>query len=195
MAAAAVSLARAAGYANAGTVEFVYDVETGRFYFLEMNTRIQVEHPVTETVTGVDLVREQIQVASGKPLSFSQNDIKQAGHAVECRINAEDAMHGFRPSPGKITRWAPPRHPAARLDTHCFQGYVVPPYYDSMIAKVITRGDTRMQALDAMSEYLADFAVEGITTTIAFQREVIRSVRFRDGTATTNWAERELLAG
>lgn len=195
MAKAALALAREVNYTNAGTVEFVYDVDGGHFYFLEMNTRVQVEHPVTEMVTGVDIVREQIAIASGERLSIDESGVVQRGCAVECRINAEDPKNKFMPSPGKIRRWNPPQHPNVRLDTHCFEGYVVPPYYDSMIGKAIAWASTRKDALSILGRYLEGFEIDGIATTIAFQRQVIAHERFASGQVTTTWVERELLPG
>ena len=193
MAETALALAREVGYSGAGTVEFVYDMDDGRFYFLEMNTRIQVEHPVTEMVTGIDIVQEQLRIAAGAPLSFRQADVTIAGHAIECRINAEDAPRGFVPSPGRVTRWRVPAGPDVRLDTHCYEGYLVPPFYDSMIAKLIVRGEGRQHALDQMSAALAAFAVEGVATTIPFHRAVLAHEDFRDGRVTTRWVESEFL--
>jgi acetyl-CoA carboxylase, biotin carboxylase subunit len=193
MATAALALARAVQYRNAGTVEFVYDVRARRFYFLEMNTRVQVEHPVTEAVTGIDIVREQIQVAAGQPLSFSQADVRLSGHAIECRINAEDAWKDFRPSPGTVTRWDPKPCTGLRLDTHVFEGYRVPPYYDSMVAKAVAHAPTRAAAIEKMDSFLASFDVAGIATTIPFQRKVIGHPRFANGTVTTTWVEKELM--
>lgn len=194
MADAALALARAVGYRNAGTVEFVYDTRTGRFYFLEMNTRVQVEHPVTEMVTGIDIVREQIRIAMGLPLSVAQADIRVQGHAIECRINAEDAWKNFQPSPGVVARWVPPSGKGVRLDTHAFEGYRVPPYYDSMIAKIIAHGPNRGAAIERMAAALRSFDVAGIATTIPFQLRVIEHPRFRAGDVTTTWVEKHLLA-
>ena len=193
MSEAALTLVRKVNYTNAGTVEFVYDADAGEFHFLQMNTRVQVEHPVTEMITGVDIVQTQIRIASGEPLPFAQADIAPTGHAIECRITADDAWNGFSPSPGRITRWAPPAQPGVRLDTHCFEGYTVPPFYDSMIAKVIAHGDTRRAAIERMKAYLGAFQIEGIATTIPFQLRVIGHRRFVDGDVTTTWVEKELL--
>ena len=194
MAQAALALARAARYRNAGTVEFVYDVEAERFYFLEMNTRVQVEHPVTEAVTGIDIVQEQLRIAAGEPLSFGQPDVRLDGHAIECRINAEDAWKGFLPSPGTITQWDVPRAEGIRVDTHCERGYRVPPFYDSMIAKVISHGRTREEAIARMRSCLASFGVGGVATTVPFLRKAIAHPRFEQGEVTTTWVERELLS-
>src|SRR5262249_29999273 len=153
---AAVQLAKAAGYQNAGTCEFLVDRQS-RFYFIEVNARIQVEHPVTELVTGVDLVREQIRIAAGEPLSFRQEEINLRGIAIECRINAEDAAADFRPSPGQITRWQPPGGPGVRIDSHVVAGYRVPANYDSLVAKLLIHQPTRAAALATMRRALAEF--------------------------------------
>ena len=193
MAEAAVALARNVGYSSAGTVEFVYDADQDRFYFLEMNTRIQVEHPVTEMITGIDLVKEQLRIAMGEPLSFRQEDVRIRGHAIECRINAEDASSGFMPNPGRVTHWSAPEYPGLRLDTHCHEGYLVPPYYDSMIAKLIAWGENREQAVKLMLSALDEFRVEGIKTTIPLQRAVVAHRTFREAEVTTRWLESEFL--
>ena len=182
---AGVTLARSIAYENAGTVEFIYDEDNQAFYFLEMNTRIQVEHPVSEMVTGIDLVQEQIRVARGETLRFRQQDIVFRGHALECRINAEVPSEGFRPSPGRITEWDPPQGPNIRLDSHCHAGYAVPPYYDSMIGKLIVYGSDRSEAIDRMSHALARFRVEGIGTTLEFLRHVMRHPDFVAGRVST----------
>lgn len=191
---AALALTKAAGYTNAGTVEFIYDAIEGRFYFLEMNTRVQVEHPVTEMITGVDIVAEQIRIASGLPLSFEPNSLKCDTHAIECRINAEDGDRSFRPSPGMIEEWSVPDIEGVRLDTHCYSGYAVPPFYDSLIAKVIAHGATREQAIERLERYLAKFKVVGITTTIPFHERVIKHPRFRANDVTTSWLESEFMS-
>ena len=147
---AAVTIAKRINYVNAGTIEFILDQEKTQFYFLEMNTRIQVEHPVTEQITGKDLVQEQIRIAGLQPLSFDQEDVRLSGHAIECRINAESPHSGFLPSPGKIEQWNQPSGPGIRVDSHCYPGYLVPPYYDSLIAKLITSGADRSQAIERM---------------------------------------------
>jgi acetyl-CoA carboxylase biotin carboxylase subunit len=187
--AAAVKLATAAGYQNAGTCEFLVD-KSHRFYFIEVNARIQVEHPVTELVTGIDLVREQIRIAAGEPLGFSQKDIVHRGVAIECRINAEDPAAGFRPSPGTITRWLAPGGPGVRLDTHACQGYRVPPNYDSLVAKLLVHQPTRELALAAMRRALAEFVVEGIHTTIPLHREIFHHSAFIEGVVDTTFIER-----
>jgi len=191
---AAVKLARLVGYQGAGTVEFVFDEDTRRYHFLEMNTRIQVEHPVTEMVTGYDLVAEQIRIVSGAPLSFSQHEVRIEGHAIECRINAEDAERGFAPSPGRLEAWQPPEGEHVRLDTHCYPGYVVPPFYDSLLAKLIVRGADRATAVVRMQEALDRFVVAGIRTTIPFHRRVLAHADFHGGRVTTRWVEEQFLA-
>src|SRR3989475_819025 len=174
---AAVRLAQEIGYVGAGTIEFLLD-EDGSFYFMEMNTRIQVEHPVTEMCTNFDLVKEQISVASGAPLSFVMNGHRLRGHAIECRVNAEDPSRNFQPSPGLITAYHPPGGPGVRVDTHIYAGYTVPPYYDSLLAKVIVHGNTRTEALARMRQALDSFIIEGVTTTIPFLGRVLRHPDF-----------------
>jgi acetyl-CoA carboxylase biotin carboxylase subunit len=185
----AVLLAEAIGYENAGTVEFLYDEERDEHYFLEMNTRIQVEHPVTEMVTGLDLVRLQLQVAAGDPLPLTQEQVTVTGHAIECRINAESPEQDFRPSPGRITRWAAPEGPGVRLDTHCFEGYVVPPFYDSLLGKLIVHGRDRAEALRRMKAALRSFEVEGVATTIPFHRWLLEQPDVEAGRFGTRWLE------
>ena len=182
---------RRINYRGAGTFEFLY--ENGEFYFIEMNTRIQVEHPVTELITGVDLVQEQIRVAAGEKLRFKQRDIKLTGHALECRINAEDP-YKFTPSPGKITGYHPPGGPGVRVDSHVYQGYTVPPHYDSMIGKVITYGDTREQAIRRMSIALSEMIVSGIKTNIPLHQELMHDGRFLDGGTSIHYLEQKLAA-
>ena len=194
LAQAAIRLAQRVNYQGAGTVEFVYDEKTGEAYFLEMNTRIQVEHPVTEMITGRDLVAEQIRIAAGEPLSFRQEDIEVRGHAIECRINAEDATRDFMPSPGRITRWQIPEGDGIRVDTHCFEGYVVPPYYDSLLAKLIVHAPDRDSAIRRMQSALDKFLVSGVSTTIGFQHDVISHDDFRTGRVNTRWVEERFLA-
>ena len=188
---AAVALASAIGYVGAGTIEFLVDPQ-GRFYFMEMNTRIQVEHPVTEMVTGFDLVKEQIRVAAGQPLSFPSELNGLRGHAIECRVNAEDPARNFQPSPGHITAYHPPGGPGVRVDTHVYAGYVVPPYYDSLLAKVIVHGRDRTEALARMGQALDSFILEGVTTTIPFLARLIRHPDFVAGRVDTRFLEREL---
>ena len=176
-------------YRGAGTFEFLY--ENGEFYFIEMNTRIQVEHPVTELITGIDLVQQQIRVAAGEKFSLRQKDIVFKGHAIECRINAEDPFT-FVPSPGRITNWHTPGGPGVRIDSHAFNGYFVPPNYDSMIAKVITYGDTREQAVARMSIALSEMVVEGIKTNIPLHRELMMDGRFVEGGTSIHYLEHKL---
>jgi acetyl-CoA carboxylase biotin carboxylase subunit len=187
---AAVKLAESIGYVGAGTIEFLLDVD-GSFYFMEMNTRIQVEHPVTEMCTNFDLVKEQISVAAGAPLSFVMNGNRLRGHAIECRVNAEDPNRNFQPSPGLITAYHPPGGPGVRVDTHIYAGYTVPPYYDSLLAKVIVHGNTRTEALARMRQALDSFIIEGVTTTIPFLGRVMRHPDFVAGTVDTKFLERE----
>ncbi len=194
MCAAAVKMVKAAGYQNAGTCEFLVD-KTNRFYFIEVNARIQVEHPVTELVTGIDLVREQIRVAAGETLRFKQADIVHRGSAMEVRINAEDPAAGFRPSPGLITRWQAPGGPGVRLDTHACQGYRVPPNYDSLVAKLLVHQPTRLEALAAMRRALSEFVIEGIQTTIPLHREIFANAAFIEGQVDTTFVERNWTKG
>jgi acetyl-CoA carboxylase biotin carboxylase subunit len=187
---AAVKLAESIGYVGAGTIEFLLD-EDGAFYFMEMNTRIQVEHPVTEMCTNFDLVKEQIRVAAAEPLSFVMNGHRLRGHAIECRVNAEDPARNFQPSPGLITAYHPPGGPGVRVDTHIYAGYTVPPYYDSLLAKVIVHGNTRAEALARMRQALDSFIIEGVTTTIPFLGRVMRHPDFIEGKIDTKFLERE----
>jgi acetyl-CoA carboxylase, biotin carboxylase subunit len=186
---AAVKAASAIGYVGAGTIEFLLD-KSGEFYFIEMNTRIQVEHCVTEVTTGLDLVKEQILVAAGHPLSFPDKVIKHRGHAIEFRINAEDPERGFAPSPGKITSFHPPGGPGVRLDTHVYTGYSVPPNYDSLLAKLIVSGNTREEAVMRARNALDCFVIEGVSTTIPFLAEVTRDPSFMKGEVDTGFIER-----
>ncbi len=186
---AALRLASHVKYVGAGTVEFIVDLDTRAFYFLEMNTRIQVEHPVTEAVTGFDLVAEMIRVAGGSPLCVSQSQIAIRGHAIECRINAEAPERDFMPAPGRLVRWKPPAGDGIRVDTHCYEGYMVPPFYDSMIAKLVVQGADRSAAVARMQQALAEFEVEGLATTIPFHRDVLSHPDFRDNRVTTSWVE------
>ncbi len=186
---AAVKLARNIGYENAGTCEFIYDEDTKKFYFLEMNTRIQVEHPVSETITGIDLVQEQFRIASGQPLRFKQSDIVFRGHAIECRINAEIPEQGFRPNAGLIQAWAPPVGPNIRLDTHCTAGYSVPMFYDSMLAKLIVYGSNRAEAIERMRRSLELFAISGIGTTVPFLHFMMGRPEFVEGKVSTHLIE------
>jgi acetyl-CoA carboxylase biotin carboxylase subunit len=185
---AALRAARAVDYVNAGTIEFLLDV-TGEFYFIEMNTRIQVEHPVTEMVTGIDLIKEQIRVSAGEPMSFGQDDLKIQGHAIECRINAEDS-DTFAPSPGKIRTFHVPGGPGIRVDTACYAEAVIPPYYDSMIAKVIAHGNTRGEAILRMRRALESFVVEGIKTNVRLQQRILTDEDFVRGRLSTRFMDR-----
>jgi acetyl-CoA carboxylase biotin carboxylase subunit len=171
---------RAIDYSNAGTIEFLLGPD-GHFYFMEMNTRIQVEHPVTELITGIDLVKWQLQIAAGERLTLAQKDVRIRGHAVECRINAEDPAAGFAPSPGQITTWQPPQGDGVRVDTHVTPGYVVPPFYDSLLAKLIVRGTDRADAIARALAALAAFKVEGVPTTIPMHRAILASAAFAAG--------------
>ena len=190
---AAIKIAQAAQYTNAGTVEFIVD-DKGKFYFLEVNKRIQVEHPITEEVTGIDLVKQQILVAMGEPLKLSQSDIKPTGHAIECRINAEDPWNDFRPSPGKIEMYYAPGGRGVRLDSHAYAGYTIPSHYDSMIAKLITYGTSRRDAMNKMNRALDEYIITGIKTTIPFQKAILHDPEFCRGVYSTNFVE-ELLGG
>jgi acetyl-CoA carboxylase biotin carboxylase subunit len=192
MGSAAIAAAKSIGYEGAGTVEFLVD-DDNNFYFMEMNTRIQVEHPVTEMVTGVDLIAEQIKIASGEKLEFNQDDIHLNGHAIECRINAEDPSHNFRPSPGKITGWLPPGGPGVRVDSHVYTGYEIPPFYDSLIGKLIVWGKDRNTAIKRMNRALNECAVTGIPTTINFHLTLLNKSKFKQGKIHTKYVEEELL--
>jgi acetyl-CoA carboxylase biotin carboxylase subunit len=183
-----VKAARAVKYRNVGTVEFIVDLK-GNIYFIEINTRIQVEHPVTEAVTGIDIVKEQIKLAAGLPLEYRQNQIKQSGHAIECRINAEDPER-FIPSPGKITFLSLPGGPGVRVDTAIYSGYVIPSHYDSLIAKLIVHGKDRMEAIAKMRRALDEFIIEGVNTTIPFHKKVLNNPDFISGNFTTHFLEK-----
>ncbi|GJE05032.1 Biotin carboxylase [Methylobacterium jeotgali] len=180
------------GYLGAGTIEFLY--EDGRFYFIEMNTRIQVEHPVTEMITGIDLVNEQIRVAAGGSLSVRQEDIRVEGHAIECRINAEHPAT-FRPSPGQITYWHPPGGLGVRVDSAAFQGYRIPPNYDSLIGKLIVHGRTRNECLMRLRRALDEFVVDGVDTTLPLFRTLVRNADVQNGLYDIHWLEKFLAAG
>jgi acetyl-CoA carboxylase biotin carboxylase subunit len=186
---AAVTYARAIGYRNLGTVEFLLDMDSGDFYFLEMNCRIQVEHPVTEAVTGYDLVAMQLEIAAGEPLGISQRDVAIAGHAVECRLTAEDVSNGFRPSPGRITRFEVPEVANLRVDTHCEQGTVIPPHYDSLMAKLIGHGDDRPAALAVVRAALDGLRVDGVHTNRELLTGVLAHQDFAQGAVSTRWLE------
>lgn len=186
----AAKAAKAVNYKNAGTVEFLLD-KHGDFYFMEMNTRIQVEHPITEMVTGIDLLKEQIKIASGCKLSISQEDVKIQGHAIECRINAENPEKGFMPSPGKIEMLNVPGGPGVRIDSAVFQGYTIPPNYDSMIAKLICYGRDREEAINIMKRALGEFVIEGIDTNIEFQYKILQNKSFEQGKYNTGFIAKE----
>jgi acetyl-CoA carboxylase biotin carboxylase subunit len=190
---AAVKIAEVAHYTNAGTVEFIVD-DHGNFYFLEVNKRIQVEHPITEEITGIDLVKQQIMIAMGEPLRISQNDVHIKGHAIECRINAEDPFDEFRPSPGRIEMYYSPGGRGVRVDSHAYAGYTIPPHYDSMIGKLITFGKDRREAMDKMSRALGEYMITGIKTTIPFEMAILQDPNFRRGVYSTNFIE-QLLGG
>ncbi len=190
----AVRLAKAAGYYSAGTCEFLVDKDNN-FYFIEVNARVQVEHPVTELVTGVDIIREMIRVAAGEKLRYRQKDIVLRGAAIECRINAEDPTKDFRPSAGTITKWEPPGGPGVRLDSHVVPGYRVPPNYDSMVAKLLVYQPTREEAIAVMRRALREFNVEGIATTIPLHQQIMSTAEFINGTVDTTFIERRLMAG
>jgi len=187
---ASVQLIRAINYQNAGTIEYLVDSTTQEFYFMEMNTRIQVEHPITEEVMGCELIKEQISVAAGKPLSHHVYKSSPRGHAIECRINAEDPYNNFTPSPGTIDLWYAPGGKGVRVDTHVYSGYTVPPYYDSLIAKLIVTGSTREIAVARMKRALGEFMIRGIKTTIPFQQEIIAHPDFAAGTYDIGWVAR-----
>jgi len=189
---AATAAARSIGYEGAGTVEFLLD-RSGSFYFMEMNTRIQVEHPVTEMVTGLDLIAEQLRIAGGEPLSLAQQDVRLRGHAIECRINAEDPRQNFRPSPGKITGWLPPGGPGVRVDSHVYTGYDIPPFYDSLIGKLIVWAPTRELALRRLKRALSEWAVTGIPTTIEFHLALLERAEFQKGEVYTKFVEEKML--
>ena len=189
---AAVAAARSINYEGAGTVEFLLD-RSGGFYFMEMNTRIQVEHPVTEMVTGIDLIAEQLRIAGGEPISVRQEDIQMNGHAIECRINAEDAQHNFRPAPGRITGWLPPGGPGVRVDSHVYTGYDIPPFYDSLIGKLIIWAPNRPAALARMKRALNECAITGIPTTVDFHLRMLDRPEFQRGDVHTKFVEEEML--
>lgn len=190
----AVRAAKAANYTNAGTIEFLLDGKKN-FYFMEMNTRIQVEHPVTEAVTGIDIVKEQIRIAAGEKLSYRQKDIQLKGHAIECRVNAENPYNNFSPNPGRITHFIPPGGLGVRVDSHAYSGYVIPPYYDSMIAKLIVHADNREQALARCKRALEEFYIEGVHTSIPFTQFIINSIDFVEGNYDTGYIEKILNSG
>jgi acetyl-CoA carboxylase, biotin carboxylase subunit len=191
--ASAVALASSVNYRNAGTAEFLFDVKRQEFYFIEVNARIQVEHPVSEMISGFDLVQEQIRIAGGAGLSVSQDQVALSGHAIECRINAEAVGRDFLPTPGRITTWRPPAGEGVRLDSHMSEGAVIPPFYDSMIGKLIVHGETRAVAIDRLAAALDDFTIEGIPTTIDLHRAIVRHPDFVDNHIHTRWLEQVLL--
>lgn len=189
---AAVKAAQAVGYTSAGTIEFLLDKHFN-FYFMEMNTRIQVEHPVTELVTGIDLIKAQIAIAAGEPLKLTQDQVKINGWAMECRINAEDPARKFLPSPGTITAYHPPGGPGVRVDSAAYAGYVIPPNYDSMVGKLIVWGENREEAMNRMERALNEFVIDGIKTTIPFHLKILENAFFRRGEVYTNFIQRRLL--
>ena len=181
------------GYRNAGTLEFLLD-EQNRYYFMEMNARLQVEHPVTEMVTSTDLVKEQIRIAAGLPLQLEQDDIQFRGHAIECRITAEDANNDFRPQTGVVEKYLPPGGPGVRVDSHLYAGYAVPPHYDSLLAKLIVWADTREAAIARMQRALDEFVIEGVMTTIPFHKRLLRHEGFIRGETYTRFLQEEAVA-
>jgi acetyl-CoA carboxylase biotin carboxylase subunit len=189
---AAVAFAERINYRNLGTAEFVIDAATGDPYFLEMNCRIQVEHPVTEAITYLDLVQMQLQIASGHRLEIGQDDVSYHGHAIECRLNAEDPSHGYRPSPGTLSLFAVPQRDGLRVDTHCQAGTFVPPFYDSLLAKFIGHGSDREHAIDILIEALEDLDVDGVETNRTLLIGILGHPDFRAGPVTTDWLERAL---
>ena len=191
---AAVKAAKAAKYVSAGTIEFLLG-DKGQFYFMEMNTRVQVEHPVTEMITGIDIIKEQIRIAAGEKLSLSQKNVTIQGHAIECRINAENPYANFAPCPGQINFYSAPGGPGVRIDSHAYTGYRIPPYYDSMIGKLIVHGDTRAEAIARCRRALAEFMIEGISTTIPFEQFLLESREFIEGHYDTGYIERLIKSG
>lgn len=181
-------MAKALKYENAGTIEFLVDSDEN-FYFMEMNTRLQVEHPVTEMVTGIDIVKEQIRIAAGEKMHLSQDKIQFSGHAIECRINAEDSANNFMPSPGKIETWVIPGGPRMRIDTHGYQGSVIPPYYDSMIAKFIAHGRDRNEAIAIMIRALKETTIGPIKTTLPLHEKILNIPKFRQGAVSTSFID------
>jgi acetyl-CoA carboxylase biotin carboxylase subunit len=184
-----IEACRRIDYRSAGTIEFLY--QDGEFYFIEMNTRVQVEHPITEMITGVDIVKEQLRIAAGEKLSYTQNDIRWTGHAIECRINAEDP-DTFMPSPGTVSQYHPPGGPGIRVDSHLYNGYRVPPYYDSLIGKLIAHGENRTIALARMRNALAELVIEGIKTNIPLHRRIFTDAKFAKGGTDIHYLERQL---
>jgi acetyl-CoA carboxylase biotin carboxylase subunit len=190
MGTAAVNAAKNINYEGAGTVEFIF--ANGDFYFMEMNTRIQVEHPVTEFITGTDLIKEQIRVASGEKLSWTQDQIEFRGHAIECRINAEDPDRNFMPSPGRVDAYIAPGGPGVRVDSHCYPGYVIPQFYDSLVSKLIVWGNDRTEAIARMQRALDEYAITGIKTTIPFHQQVLQHPVFQAGDVSTDFVEKHM---
>ena len=190
----AVRAAKAAGYVNAGTIEFLME-EDEKFYFMEMNTRIQVEHPVTECVTGLDLIREQLLIADGQPLRFAQKDILLNGHAIECRINAEDPRHQFRPSPGVITGLHLPGGQGVRVDTGIYSGCRIPPYYDSMLAKLIVHAPGRKEAIAKMRSALGEVIIDGVTTNVDYEFDILRDRDFQEGRVDVEFLNTHVIGG
>ncbi len=191
---AAIKAAKAVDYYSAGTVEFILDKQ-GNYYFMEMNTRIQVEHPITEMITEVDLLKEQIRIAAGEELSYKQRDIGCKGHSIECRINAEDPENNFMPSPGKVVQYSPPGGLGVRIDSHLYEGYSIPPYYDSLIAKLIVQAEDRPAAIARMKRALGEYIIEGIKTTIPFHLKVLNHGDFQKGEYSTKFIENKLVKG
>ncbi len=191
----AVKAAKSVEYDSAGTIEFLYDMETKEFYFMEMNTRIQVEHPVSEEITGIDLIKYQIKIINEEKLDIKQEDIERDGHSIECRINAEDPEKDFNPTPGKITQLFVPGGPGVRIDSGVYPGYTIPPFYDSMVAKLIVWGKNRKEALERMKRALAEFYIEGIKTTIPFHKRVMKNKEFLRGHYTTDFVNKFLAKG
>jgi acetyl-CoA carboxylase biotin carboxylase subunit len=188
----AVKAAKSVEYDSAGTIEFLYNMETKEFYFMEMNTRIQVEHPISEEITGIDLIKYQIKIVNEEKLDFKQEDIERDGHSIECRINAEDPEKDFNPTPGKITQLIVPGGPGVRIDSGVYPGYTIPPFYDSMVAKLIVWGKNRKEALERMKRALAEFYIEGIKTTIPFHKQVMKNKEFLRGHYTTDFVNKFL---
>ena len=195
MTGAALAICRHINYRGAGTLEFMLDEAERRFYFIEMNTRLQVEHPVTELLTGVDLVAEQLRIAADEGISFRQEEVALRGHAIECRINAEDPDADFRPNPGTLKQYRQPAGPGVRVDSHCYPGYIVPPDYDSLLAKIVAYGRDRDEAIRRMQRALAEYEVAGIATTIPFHQRLLADPDFRAGRFHTKWLENSFMVG
>ena len=189
----AVDLAASVNYRNAGTAEFLYDVQRQEFYFIEVNARIQVEHPVSEMIAGFDLVQEQIRIAGGDGLSITQAEVVLSGHAIECRINAEDPARDFMPSPGRVTRWQPPTGEGIRLDSHMSEGAMIPPFYDSMVGKLIAHGKDRSEAIERLVTAIDAFVIEGVPTTLPLQRAILMHPDFVENRIHTRWLEQVVL--